>query len=529
MTGLPAMLAAQVAAELRTRLRSAGTVVAAVALFVAAFAWIPDPASNVTSVTWTSAGHRVSGTYTADFVGLVAAALSCFFLGLLGFYLVVGSVRRDRERGVGAILAATPLSKTAYVLATFTAHVAYLLVLGGLALAAGFAAFLRYGSGPWSVGGFLWPALLLTPPSVAFTAALAVAFEMLPVLRGRIGLVLYPFVWSICVTMPLLARGDLGRSEAAFPDPVGVAAVTQMVTSTVPSAERGTIGIGFNVHAGPVARVSWPHTRFAPTVFWSRAIALTWIVPPLLLAVLAFDRFDPARTHAAARRRREGSPTASEEAGAPRSAPSHGPAMDALASADARPSFARAVHAEARLVWQTAGWLRWPLLLAAVGAIASPWSAAAFLILLAPVLSELAAREELHGTHALVWAQPSVPRSRVAWKAAAAGLFVLALGAPGLLRAALAGPWHALAWISGLLFVALLAVGTGSLTRGGRLFSAAYTMLWYASVNGRGVDALDYCGIFGGGTSPAVRLAYLAVATFAITLAALVERARDRA
>ena len=56
-----------------------------------------------------------------------------------GFYLVAGSVKRDRESGLGAILAATPLSKAAYLGGKFAAHFAYLLVLDLLALAAGLA------------------------------------------------------------------------------------------------------------------------------------------------------------------------------------------------------------------------------------------------------------------------------------------------------------------------------------------------------------------------------------------------------
>jgi hypothetical protein len=329
------------------------------------------------------------------------------------------------------------------------------------------------------------------------------------------------------VTIPLVARGDLGRSGAAFPDPPGIGAIWQIVTSTVPSAELGTISTGFQVHHGPVTRVAWPATRFTTSLVWSRALAFAWILPPLLLAVLAFDRFDPGRTRASGRRHREGSRTVPAEVTSTRSAPHQGPPTEAFTQ-EARPSFARAVHAEAWLTWQSGGWLRWLLLLAACGAAVSSWSAAAFLILLAPVLSEVAAREELHGTRALVWAQPSVPRSRVAWKAAAACVFVLVLGVPGLVRAAFAGPGYAVAWASGLLFVALFAVGTGSLTGGGKLFSAVYTMLWYASVSAPG-GAADFCGVFSGGTSPNARLAYGTVAASAILLAALLEPARARA
>ena len=99
-----------------------------------------------------------------------------------------------------------------------------------------------------------------------------------------------------------------------------------------------------------------------------------------------------------------------------------------------------------------------------------------------PGRGEASARESLAGTGATVFAQPGVPRSIVGWKLAAIAAFVLAAGAPVLLRSLLRGADHGLAMLLGLAFTATAAAGCGWLTRGGKLFLGAFTALWYVAV-----------------------------------------------
>ena len=54
------------------------------------------------------------GVYTSGWIGTLMAMVIGSFVSLIGFYIVKNSVERDRATGVGAILAATPLSKIAY-------------------------------------------------------------------------------------------------------------------------------------------------------------------------------------------------------------------------------------------------------------------------------------------------------------------------------------------------------------------------------------------------------------------------------
>lgn len=527
---------AQVAAEVRTRLRSPGTVVAVLAILVVSFLWIPDPASRAVSISWeTQAGQRQTGVYTSAYVGTVAASLAGIFLSLIGFYLVAGSVRRDRESGVGAILAATPLSRSAYLAGKLAAHTVYLHAVGLAALASGVIVFLRYGTGPFVAWQFLAPFVAFVPASLAFTAAFALLFDTTPGLRGRAGPVVYFFAWSFgLIVLPLELHGGVERQAryegAVVFDPTGMATLTVEIESQA-DAKPGTASIGIEYSEKPIQRVEWHAGYLTAGFLLSRLLSLAWSAVPLALAVFFFDRFDPAWTRQTTRRRglRARLRSRAGEAAPAPSADDHPSGRTHLEGVQAAPSVWGAVAAEARLVWLTASWLRWPLVAAALGAAVLPGQAtsaalAVFLLLLAPILSEVAAREELAGTRGLVQSQPGLPRSMVMWKAGAVLLFVLALGLPATLRAGAEAPARGLALATGLAFVAALSVACGALTGGGKLFSGLYTALWYLAVNGAG--SLDYCGAFGGGLEIGTRAAYLAAGASVLALAWVVERWR---
>ncbi len=180
--------------------------------------------------------------------------------------------------------------------------------------------------------------------------------------------------------------------------------------------------------------------------------------------------------------------------------------------------------AEARLIWESASWIKWPLALAALlaGLLPGNLAAGVFLVLLIPVISEVAAREDLAGTRALVFSQPGVPASAVVWKTAALALFLLALGAPLVIRSFVASPVRGLACVAGLLAIAGVAVGFGSLTRGGKLFSALYVAAWYMAMSG--TAAADFTGALAKAPVPLYSLAYLGLGLL-LTAAAM---ARER-
>ena len=536
MNAVALPLTAQIGAELKMRLRSLATPIALVAFFAAAFFWIPDPHGNAASITWDLADGRVQAPlYSAAYVGFALAILSGIFLSMGGFYLVAGSVKRDRERGLGAILAATPLSKTAYLGGKFAAHFAYLLVLDLLALAAGLATFVRYGVGAFSAVEFVGPYLLLTLPAIAAVASLAVLFDVTPGLRGRGGLVLWFFVFLFgLVKLPLdmAGLGDDGapsKSTMSRPwfDPSGIVTDQWMIRKTIPGEVTG-VSTGHITRDKGIERVPWKGGRITTDLLAMRAFNLALAGIPLALAVLIFDRFDPARGRRRAHKQGRLARLVEKFRGA-RSAevadaegfPVRAVALSPVAP---HPTAKGAIYAEARLIWESATWIKWPLAIAALlaGLLPGNFAQGLFLVLLVPMISEVAAREKLAGTRALVFSQPGVPSSPALWKAAAVSIVVLMLGAPLAMKCFLVSPIRGLACLAGLIAVAGISVGLGSLSSGGKLFSGLYLAVWYMGLSN--LPAADFTSALS--TSPVPMCSFLYMGLGAALVGGAVVRER---
>lgn len=545
MRQLVAAVAAQVGAETRTRLRSTGTIFTVLVLFAAAFWYVPPPGSNRVSIMWQVGEEQVSGLYSASFVGSVVAMLTAILLPLVGFYLVTGSVRRDLERRVWPILAATRTSAASYLLGKWLAATAYLMVLAALALVPAAILFAQYGSGPFSVAELVLPWLLMAPPAMFFTASMALLFDVTPGLRGRFGYVAWFFAWTILFMM---IPGTLGGMLDQDPDndrltsydPAGMVFFDQLLERSAqissPGQRIGSVSLGVVILDEPVRRVPFPALQLEGAGLALRVAAAAWAAVPLLAAIAMFGvarRVEPrslrrrARAAAAREAAGVGTPALAATAAPARSAAA-APALHAHAT---RPGALRSVGAELILTWRAASWVKWPMLAAAVAALFASGDGAAgaiagFLLLLAPPLAEVAAREELAGTAAYALVQPGVPRSVVAWKAAAVALFALLAGAPAVAASFGRSGAHGAAMLLALAFVASAAVGLGYLTGGGKLFLGAYTALWYMAVQRD--SPLDFAGLL---SAPDLgrSAAFAGTGLLALGAAMVAERLRGRA
>jgi hypothetical protein len=74
------------------------------------FTFVPSVDANYVTVALGS--YR--GVYNSAWIGSMVALMTAVFLSLPGFYLVNNAIDRDRQTGVGHIIAATPLTKRFY-------------------------------------------------------------------------------------------------------------------------------------------------------------------------------------------------------------------------------------------------------------------------------------------------------------------------------------------------------------------------------------------------------------------------------
>jgi hypothetical protein len=494
------VLGALAVADFRERTRRPAYLVTLAAAVALGYLALPPAASLW--VIMNAGGYR--GIYNSAYTGTATALAGALWLMLGGFYVVRGAIARDQHTGVGQVLAATPLSSVGYLAGKFCSNLLVLASMaGGLAVTALALQLARGESMAVDPGALLLPFAVLTLPVLAVTAAAAVLFETVPVLRAGVGNIAWFFLWMVFAIagqgVPLGGLGTVARSMRAA-----------MAAQHLPAAAE--FSVGFTKVDHPLRTFTWAGLHPAGGFVAARLVLILAAACLAVLPAVWFGRFDLTR----ARPRRAPAlnsgqtpvpvPAAAPPAGqAPR--PARSLAYKALSQA--RPgrglAFGRLLAGEVRILVQgTSRW--WWLVAAALNAaslavpanLVKPPGATTALLLSAawiwPVLiwSRLGTQRRENGLDTLLGAYPGVYRQLAAeW---AAGLTLTAVAGLGpLLRMAAAadGPGVA-AWIAGALFIPSLALMLGAASRTHRMFQAIYVLLWYAAVNQ--VAAADYMG-----------------------------------
>ena len=472
------------------------------------------------------------GVYTSAWIGTLIALVTTTFISLVGFYIIKNSIERDRQTGVGQILAATPLGKVSYTLGKFLSNVAVLVAMVCVLALAAVAMQIFAGEDPRFSLWQLWsPFLFMALPAMTLVAALAVLFETLPPLRGGFGNVVYFFLWPFA-----LGAGEMSKSHLL--DPLGLFTVFDGLE---PAARAGIPGYkgGFSltVDPEPVGVVQSFRWEGVP---WSRAVLLSrllWVGVALALVVVAavcFDRFDPARSRQVTRNKRFGRGLAGAGALQPEaSLKTSGRPLTELRPQGMRFRFASVFAAELRLALKGLPWWWYAVAAALVIAqCASPLQASYGPLLGAawiwPVLiwSAMGTREARLGTDQILF---SAARNRsrqlpACWLAGFAVASVTGCGAA--FRLLLARDGSALfAWLAGALLIPTLALCLGIWSGTSKFFEGLYTTLWYIGPMNR-VPGLDFTGAASGAHASEFAALTLLL-TLALFTAALAGRSRQ--
>jgi len=473
------------------------------------------------------------GVYTSAWIGTLVALVGVCFVSLVGFYIVKNSVERDRMTHVGQILAATPLAKSAYSLGKFLSNFAVLtsmvavLALGALAMQ-----FLVAEDPRVDLWALLAPFLFVALPVMALTAAIAILFEMVPVLRGGVGNVVWFFAWSFGLALPAIP----GLKQF---DPAGVFTVMEAL-----SAEARRYVPGYR--GGMAFQINFGQIKIAPDLRWA-GISWTWhaillrliwlgvAVSLALLASILFDRFSDTRIAPGPRRRRKerkaaqvldrsGSELCPEGAAVSASCPAvH---LTALAPHAPTNAFGRLVVAELRLALQGFRWWWYAVAIGFLAAqLATPLAISRGPVLAAswlwPALiwSAMGARESRFGTRALLFSSARILFRQLP-ASFAAGFVVTALtGAGTAIRLALAGERAGLfAWIVATLFLPALALALGVVTGTSKFFEALYIAWWYIGPLNH-IPVLDFTGSANGAATLRCAAAYLLLTAVLLAMA----------
>jgi hypothetical protein len=447
--------------EVRLRMRRSGTLVAVLVLIVLTWLMVGDPVKGQAMIV--SDGARVA--YTSACLAIGSAALTGLFFGLAGFYLARGRMDEDVRSGIGAVLAATPLGSSVFLLGRWLGNVAYLCGLLLIFLATMLVLHLLRGEGPVQLGVYLQTYALVLLPLVFFTASMVLVFE-------------------------------------AWPPLMGIGAVIIAIQAVLPSQGLVVGGGTFEITS---AAVLLPDGLWTVQAMCSRAGSALVAMLPLLLAVPLFHRFSPDRVKP--RTQRGGwSPLALLNAWL---APCARLAHPLLMLAARVPGLGgRALALLALVLVTNPATVLAILVLLVVGCVAdSAHLGAVTIVAIAAwgvLASEISVRDTQNDVDALNATAPGGHLRAYVAQWLAAVLLALLFTAPVLLRWMLTAPLRAAALLCGVLALSAAAGLLGGLSGTARAFLSLFLFGLYVSTQARTVPVLDAVGFNGVATGVTV-------------------------
>ncbi len=423
---------------------------------------------------------------------LTSAIMGGMIFSLAGFYLISNSVTRDLRSGVGRLIAATPVSSARYLAGKLAGNILY---LAGMALVFMFACMgmhLLRGEAPLEPMVYLATFGIMFVPLIPSLAAIALMFECVPFLSGRLGDVLYFFIWvaSLGLTAVIISESQ-GRSWVLAGDITGVGFFIKEVATVMGATD---FSIGYAKFNAALAPAYFPGLKWIPEVFIPRLASALLTLPFFGIAWVGFRRFDPARTSShkkggAGKIARLQQTIVYKWLRTPRGGWPAG-----------SPSFTKAALLDARLTLALS-----PILFVVVAAsfvfnILAPievirdTSLPVMFFVLVPGLASISTRDRSRNTTRLIFSAPLVRQQFVFVKFFSALLLTALVGFVPLVRIALNDPFSALALLNGMLFMAAAATLLGLLTNTPKTFTAIFLLFLYVAVSSKATPALDFAG-----------------------------------
>jgi hypothetical protein len=471
-------------ADFTRRQRNTSFIVTLLCMMVLAMIYFPglDAAYQTVSV------NDYRGIYNSAWVGTTLALLNVSFLPLICFYLIKGNIEFDRSTQSSELIAATSVSKVAYILGKFFSNFSVLLcILGCMLLTAVGIQLWHAEDNTINLLHFILPQLLFVLPLLLLVAALALIFDSVKCLSGGVGNVLYFFLFM--ASLVGLSLSDWGTQQILMQMQDGLSALG------IAAGGHFRIGFGPNdaVVGGAIKTFTWQGMNYA-SVNWLPSLTIVALsILFLSLAIILFDRFKRPAIKASRANQSK---------------------LDKLIAVGFAPlnllfsgithtfAITRLLRLEVMLLLK--GWPNWWYLLVSALVIAQifakpEWVSGAVLpaawLVCVVVLSPLGQREARSFTSALIFTTP-LAQSRQYFAMFFAGVLVLLLVSSGaLLRFAFTQQYFAIGLLfSGACAVVALAILLGVLTKTPRTFEILFTLLWYMGPLNKLVY-LDFIGV----------------------------------
>ncbi len=474
---------------------------------------------------------NMRGVYNSAWIGVTFSLMCSTFLSLVGFYLVKNSVARDRDTRVAQLLASTRLSGFEYLLGKTLSNFALLsAIVGTLLVSAVVTQLIRGEDTSVHLGQIIAPSVIMAMPYLLVISAVAVLFEVTPLLRGALGNVAYFFLWNFTLVMSIMPNATEGHGMVGVNDLPGITRIFEQLCADVAvitgkSFENVSMGIQLIADAERPTTFLWNGMHWGFGTIAERLVWVAFAIGVVLVAVPIFRRFESLSVMPKAAKKKAAE---TKEEVVVVSQITEQRTLTPLTSR-LKVSLVAMVRAELWLALRGANrWWYIGMLGLIVATLLTPMEAARkFLFPIAwiwpmAVWSAMGTREKKNTVEQVMFSNPRFLRFQLPamWLA---GLLVTAAAGSGMaVRFLIAGEMNSLfAWVVGLAFIPTLALAAGVWTGRALLFEALYVALWYVGPMNQ-VPFLDFMGATSSVT-PAITIVF-AVITIVLMSAAWIGR-----
>ena len=458
---------------------------------------------------WLVVGDGYRGVYNSAWIGALMSICCSTFLSLAGFYVVKNTIQRDVDTRVGRILAATPMRKSLYTGAKTISNFAVLASMVLVLTLAAVAMQLLHAEVKQISLWKLWaPFLFAALPAMAITAALAVLFETVPLLRGGLGNIIYFFAWT----------AGLGLSVTGMNDPTGLQVFYRSMHDALKKIDPVTKE-GFSLTIGgerAVRTFNWNGVDWTPHIIASRFLWVVVAGAVALLAAVFFHRFDPAYEWSLRRKREQQQSSANGgdlATASPQVSAQPARGLTPLAPGAIKWPLPQLVASELRLMLKGQRWWWYAV---AAGLLIAEFAASTLearhgvlvFAWLWPVLvwSQMGCREARCATQSLIFSSERALTRQLPAVWIAGVLVALLTGAGVGIRTLLGTDWQSFVpWLAGAFFIPSLALALGVWSGASKFFEALYTVWWYVGPANHS-PGLDFMGTTAASSNPAFYL-----------------------
>lgn len=200
-------------------------------VFTVYMAYLFVPLHTASYTTLNVPGFK--GAYNSAWAGYVSAIMVTVMLSMYGFVLVNSGIKKDMDTEVGLIIACTPISNFNYLLSKMLSNLMVLLTIVCCTFMVSIIMFFIRGSGyPFVLANFVLPYLILPVPAMFLVSALAVLAEVFLGKKTVLQFLLYFMLFGI--TMAAI-KSQHANSLATLIDPFGLTTITSSIAQEISS------------------------------------------------------------------------------------------------------------------------------------------------------------------------------------------------------------------------------------------------------------------------------------------------------